>query len=112
MADTPNPAAKKPKLKLPPDAVRMKCVNPECGSTDTRATYQHEHDGTVVTFELPAYTDKKGRVPYNWACPCGEPRVYAVYVECGKCGYIGRVDNKAGRVVHEKRVVPPERKEE
>jgi hypothetical protein len=107
MANEPRP----PKLKIPIDAVKMKCVNPECGSTDTRALYQHEHEGTAVTFELPAYTDKKGEVPYNWPCPCGEQHVFAVYVECSRCGYIGIVDNKGKRVIYEKREVLPLKKE-
>jgi len=91
----------RPKLPLPIDAVKMRCVNPDCGSEKTRAVYQHEHEGVAVTFELPAYTNKKGQVPYNWPCPCGEKHVWAIYVECGECGYIGRVDNQR------KLVVPP-----
>jgi len=94
-----------PKLKLPIDAVRMTCANPDCGSTDTRATYQHVHDDAVVyTFDLPAYTAKGSKVPYNWPCPCGEKYVWASYVECGKCGYIGLAD------YDNQRVIPPTKK--
>jgi hypothetical protein len=97
-------AKPKPKLKLPLDAVKMKCVS--CKSDEaTRAVYQHDHEETVVSFEMPAYTNKEGKVPYNWPCLCGEKFVWALYVECGKCGYIGRVDNV------NKRVVPPPKKE-
>jgi Zn ribbon nucleic-acid-binding protein len=98
MANEPRP----PKLNVPIDAVKMECVN--CGKDkSTRAMYQHDHEETVVTYEMPAYTDKKREVPYNWPCPCGEKHVWAVYVECGECGYIGRVDNE------NKRVVPPKK---
>jgi len=107
MANTSTPAAGKPlpKLKLPLDAVKMKCVNPDCGSEDTRAMYQHVHENGVYTFELPAYTIKGSNVPYNWPCLCGEKYVWAIHVECGACGYIGRVDN------NNKRVIPPAKKE-
>jgi len=107
MADTSTSAVGKtpPKLKLPIDAVRMNCANPDCGSTETRATYQHVHDDAgVYTFELPAYAPRGSNVPYNWPCVCGEKFVWAMYVECGKCGYIGIVDND------KKRVRPPTKK--
>ena len=108
MADTPKPAAGKyPMLKLPVDAVRMECVNPKCKSNKhTRAMYQHVHeDGVIITFEMPAYRPKTAKVPYNWPCQCGEKHVWAVYFECGDCGYIGRVDNE------KKYVYPPTEKE-
>ena len=96
--------ADKPKLKpkLPVDAVKMKCVS--CGSSNwTRAVYQHDHEETVVSWEMPAYTNTEGNVPYNMPCLCGEKYVWAVYVECGECGYIACVDNQ------NKRVVPPKK---
>ena len=105
MVDEPRP----PKLKLPTDAVKMKCINPNCGSTDVRATYQHEHEETVVTFELQAYTNGISAVPYNWPCLCGEKQVLAVYVECGECGCVGIVDNKNNRVFAPKNVFPPKK---
>ena len=106
MANIPKPAAGKyPKLELPVDAVRMKCVNCN-GDKATRATYQHVHeDRAVITFDMAAYRPKTAKVPYNWPCQCGEKHVWAIYVECGACGYIAYVDNE------KKLVRPPTKKE-
>ena len=92
-----------PRLKPPPDTARMTCVN--CGSDETRALYQHVHENGVVAYEVPAYATKTEEVPCNWPCLCGDIHVRAVYVQCGACGYIGRVDSE------KKRVCPPTKKE-
>ena len=105
MQEAPRQAADKPlpKLKPPPDTARMTCVS--CGSHETRAMYQHVHENGVATSEVPAHATKTEEVPCNWPCLCGEKYVRAIYVQCGACGYIGRVDNE------KKRVCPPIKKE-
>jgi hypothetical protein len=89
-----------PMLKLPPSAKRLKCVRPKCGSEETWATYQHTHPNGTYTFELPAVGVKPDGVPYNMPCPNDGVQVWALYVRCGRCGYIGRVDLKNKKVLY------------
>ncbi len=112
MANTPRPATgKKYRLKfLPPDATRLRCVRwksakKACKSTDTWAVYQHVHSNGAYTFELPAVGTKQDGVPYDQYCPNPEcladkVKVWALYVRCATCGYIGRIREGGKEVLY------------
>ncbi len=74
----------------PPDTVKTVCA--KCGSEATRAVYQHAHDPAVITYEVPAYSKKKGEAPVEWQCPCGAGKHQAVLIKCAACGNIARAN--------------------
>jgi hypothetical protein len=82
-----------PKKYEPAGAVLWKCSREGCGSTATRAVYQHGHmpenpndseRGAAITWEIPAYADANGQL-CKWPCPLCKEELAPVLIKCGEC---------------------------
>ena len=91
-----------PKEYEPAGAQLWKCTQEGCGSTATRAVYQHGHKsedtsdgGAMITWETPAYVDANGKL-HKWPCPLCKKELAPVLIKCGNCRRIVKTPQPEG----------------